>query len=156
MNNKMERLYLAYLTEPREIGESSPHSPQHLTLVPPFMSDARTVIGAVQTVKSTFRQFPVKVAERTQIGPDRGIAVYTIRPTQILAALHRALLDELEDRGVDMTHLKYVRDEYVPHITIKPRHPALQEGQRLVIDHIAVMQKTNDARTVIAKGGLEQ
>jgi hypothetical protein len=60
-------------------------------------------------------------------------------------------MDELERRGINITHLKHVRDEYVPHITIKPSHPALEEGQRLVIDHIAVMQKSEKARTVLAK-----
>ncbi|PJE65737.1 hypothetical protein COU91_00020 [Candidatus Saccharibacteria bacterium CG10_big_fil_rev_8_21_14_0_10_47_8] len=151
-----ERFYLAYLTEPREAGDSSPHSPQHLTLVPPFVSDAQTVVDAVHSVKDTFRQFPFKIAERVQIGPNQNVAVYTIRPVQILVALHKALLDELEHRGIDMSHLKYVRDEYVPHITIKPKHPTLQKGQRLVVDHIAVMQKAKEARTVLAKEHLEQ
>ena len=154
--DKPERIYLAYLTEPREVGESSAHSPQHLTLVPPFESEPQTAIEAVQATKGYFKQFPIQVAEITHFGFNQDIPIYTIRPINILAALHNALMDELERRGVDTAPLKYIRDDYHPHISIKPAHAKLQDGQKFVVDHIAVMQKSKRARTVLAKEQLAQ
>lgn len=156
MIDKPERIYLAYLTEPREVGESTPHSPQHLTLVPPFEPKPQIAIEAVRATKDFFRQFPVQVAEKTNFGPDQDIPVYIIRPKNILAALHNALMDELEQRGIDTAPLKFTRKNYQPHITIKPSHSKLEKGQRLVVDHIAVMQKGSKARTLRALERLEQ
>ena len=151
-----ERIYLAYLTESREIGESTPHSPQHLTLVPPFEPKPQIAIEAVQATKNHFRQFPIRISERTNFGPDRDIPVYIVQPINILAALHNTLMDELQLRGIDTASLKYTRDNYQPHISIKPGQDKLEMGQKLVIDHIAVMQKSQKARTVLAKEELEQ
>lgn len=156
MSKNSEYIYLAYLAEPREVGVSTPHSPQHLTLVPPFQSALKPVLEAVREVKNTsFRQqFPVRVGEQLRFGPNQEIAVYSIQPPNIVVALHRALVEALERRGIDMARLKHIRDEYVPHITIKPNHPVLKPGQHLEVDHIAVMEKTDKARTVLAKESL--
>lgn len=154
--DKPERIYLAYLTEPREVGESSQRSPQHLTLVPPFEPNPQVAIETVHATRKFFRRFPIQVAEITNFGPNQDIPVYTLRPVNILVALHNVLMDELEHRGIDTEHLKYTRDDYHPHIFIKPHHDRLEEGQRLVVDHIAVMQKSKYARTVLAKEYLEQ
>lgn len=158
MSRGSEYLYLAFLTEPREVSASTPHSPQHLTLVPPFQSALEPVLEAIREVKGTsFRQkFPVRVGEQLRLGPKQEIAAYSIQPPNIVAAFHGALVESLEKRGIDMSRVNHIRDDYLPHITIKPSHPALEPGQPLNINHIAVMEKTDKSRTMLAQEYLGQ
>ena len=151
-----KRLYLAYLTEPREIGESTPHSPQHLTLVPPFLAEPNFVIESAQAVGRNVKQFPARIGEIALLGPKKDLEVYTVEPLQLLNLLHNFLMDELERREVDTSHMKHIRDEYRPHITVKPRHQRLQKDNRLTIDHIAVMEKADDTRILLAKEELQR
>lgn len=155
--NRSEYVYLAYLTEPREIGKSTKRSPQHLTLVPPFQFDnpLSELRDVVHEVAADTRAIPVKVARESKLGPNRSIDVRLIEPVDAVRALHRQLMYKLESKGV-LLPTKYVYDAFLPHITLKPAHTTdLQSGQILTINHIAIMHKSKDLRTLLAKEELK-
>lgn len=156
MNKNLERLYFAYLTEHREVGQSTPHSPQHLTLVPPFLADRSKAIQAAESVSHNLKQFPIRVGGSANFGENHETKVYLVEPVQIVRMLHNFLLDELQARDVDLNRINFIRDDYVPHITKKERHQPLQKGQRMVIDHIGLMLKTDKERTLIHREDLRQ
>lgn len=152
-NKPDEYAYLAYLTEPRGVGESTKRSPQHLTLVPPFPFDVslQDLRNAVREVASETRSFDVKVGKEAKFGPSRNIDVLLVEPADVVRMLHFQLMYKLESAGVELP-TKYVYDAFLPHITIKPSHTTkLKKGQLLSIDHIAIMYKDKGHRTLLAR-----
>jgi len=147
----LERIYIAYLTEPREVGVSSKHSPQHLTLVPTFEPNLSMAVDAVEEVQTMFDPFEVHATRQAMFGPDYDIPVYLVEPIDDLVLLHAALVTALEKRKMDLTHTRYIRDEFQPHIAIKANSPGITEGQNFLVDHLAVMGKGENVRTVLAK-----
>lgn len=150
----IERIYLAYLTEPREVGVSTKHSPQHLTLMQPFTPNFTMATGAAEEVKTMLEPFEVHVAEQVMFGPNHDIPVRLIEPVDSLRLLHNALVVALEQRDIDLTRIDYIRNSYKPHIAVKPGAPEIAKGQTFLVNHIAVMGKGKNARTVLAKMSL--
>ena len=154
INKTDEYAYLAYLTEPRRVGERTKRSPQHMTLVPPFPFNIPLVKiqEAVHDVAADTRIFQVKVAEEAKFGPTQGIDVKIIRPVNLVKALHYQLMYSLASRGIGLPADRFVYDNFMPHITIKPSHTTdLAKGQILNIDHIAIMHKDKGHRTLLAR-----
>lgn len=148
-----EYAYLAYLTEDREVGESTKRSPQHLTLVPPFPFDLSLakVQEAVHEVAADTKPFQVKVANEVKFGSNYMVTVRIIEPAGIVRALHYQLMYSLHSRGIPLPS-KFVYETYSPHITVKPAHPTeLSTGQIMTIDHIAIMHKDKGYRTLLAR-----
>ncbi|HXY17968.1 MAG TPA: 2'-5' RNA ligase family protein [Candidatus Nitrosopolaris sp.] len=152
--NKLdEYIYLAYLTEPREVGESTKRSPQHLTLVPPFrfgipLSELKEAVHEVAEGTSTFQ---IKVAKEAKFGPNHNINVFLVEPADVVKMLHFQLMYKLQSAGVSLP-TNYVYDAFVPHIRIRPVHKTnLAEGQLLNVDHLAIMHKNKGYRTLLAK-----
>lgn len=153
LNKYDEYAYLAYLTESRQVGESTKRSPQHMTLVPPFPFNISLVKiqEAVHEVAADTRTFQVKVAEEAKFGPMQRIDVRIIRPVNVVKALHYQLMYSLASRGINLSD-RFVYDGFMPHITIKPSHTTdLTKGQILTVDHIAIMHKDKGHRTLLAR-----
>lgn len=152
-NKLNEYLYLAYLTEPRRVGESTKRSPQHLTLVPPFSYDlpVSALRDAVHDVAAETAPFDIKVTAEAKFGPDRNIDVRLLEPADVVRALHSRLMNRLELSGVKLP-AKYVYKDFVPHISVKPAHSSqLAEGEIFKLDHIAIMHKDKALRTLLAR-----
>ena len=148
-----EYVYLAYLTEPREVGESTKRSPQHLTLVPPFPFDTPLpmIKEAVDEVAAEAKPIQAVVDKEARFGATRNIIVRLIKPAGVIRALHFQLMYSLQSRGVTVPS-KFVYETYLPHVTIKPVHQAgLAKNQRLTINHIAIMHKDKGHRTMLYK-----
>lgn len=148
-----EYFYIAYLTEKRQVGESTKRSPQHLTLVPPFKNEGQiaNLKKAIHEVTADIRAFQVKVGREAKFGPSRNIDVRLIEPVKVVRMLHYQLMYKLESLGVTLP-AKYVYESYVPHIAVKPAHTSkLSKGQMLSVDHLALLHKSKGHRTLVAK-----
>lgn len=151
-----ERLYLAYLTENWPVGASGPRNPQHLTLVPPFQASPKAAAEAASSAAHKFSPFTVQVSRRSHLSRSRSIPVFLIEPNQALIDLHTSLIGLVAARGIDVESLSHTKTNYRPHITLRPSQQTdLQVGQTLLIDHIAVIQKVEEQRIVIAKEYLQ-
>jgi len=148
------RYYYAYLTEQFEVGQSSKHTPQHITLFPPFVAYQLDVLEVAEKVASEFDPFHVELGERAMFGPENNIPVAIIKPNESINLIHRALFQELERRNISIPPNQYIGDGYVPHVAIKPNHAKLDETKPLNIEHIAVVRKCDDIKTVMAKYAL--
>lgn len=148
------RYYYAYLTEQSEVGESSIHTPQHITLFPPFVAYQIDAFEVAEKVASEFDPFDIELGKHAMFGPENNIPVALIRPNESLNLVHRALLKELKLRNISVPLNRYIGDGYSPHIAIKQRHIELDESKPMNIDHIAVVRKCNEVKTVMAKYAL--
>jgi 2'-5' RNA ligase len=142
--------YCAYLVEPRQVGDRSNHTPQHLTLSPPTPANEADVLQAASETAKRFDPFEIALGEHAMFGPNEDIPVMVIEPNFILQALHKILISKLEEKGILFKDNRYIGDRYAPHIALKRYHPNIS-GDRLLIDHIAVMRKDDDIKTVLAK-----
>jgi 2'-5' RNA ligase len=146
------RLYYAFLTEDWQVGHRAKRSPQHLTLIPPFMANVSLAKSLAKDIASNFASFKVMIGKKTYFGPKKDIEVFLIEPSSTLNSLHKMLLEKLHEKKVDINHLKHTSKDFRPHITVKLTHPRLpQTGQPLTIDHIALMKKTRHERILVAK-----
>ena len=57
------RYYYAYLTERSEVGESSKHTPQHITLFPPFVAYQIDAFEVAEKVASEFDPFDIELGK---------------------------------------------------------------------------------------------
>ena len=148
-----EFIYLAFLTEPRNVGESTKRSPQHLTLVPPFpndisVSEIKKVVSDVATQTAAFN---IHVSGEARLGPNHNINVRLVEPVDTVRVLHSNLMYKLESLGATLP-AKYVHKDFLPHITIKPAHSTnLHTDQVITVDHIAIMHKDRGHRTLLAR-----
>jgi 2'-5' RNA ligase len=149
-----ERYYYAFLTEERNAGHESKHTPQHITLIPPFNAKKEDVLAVAKETAADFNPFEIETGEHTMFGPEKNIPVIEIKPNQILHAIHLALLARLEARDIIIKEGKFIGDDYVPHIALKKFHPRLEETRPILVDHIAVMHKFKNIKTVIVKNTL--
>lgn len=146
-------LYLAWVAEPVAEGERRPRAPLHLTLVPPFAAPEAAVRDALAAAG---REGAVhaRVAGRARMGPRRDVPVLLLEPVEGLRALHARLMDLLEERAVDLTHARHVRERYRPHVAVRRPTPA---GQRLsgrapiTVDHVALLRRGDGWTEVVAR-----
>ncbi len=152
-----EQVYFAYLTEPHEAGHSAETAPQHLTFFHPFRAEYQQIaLESITIVTKYFQQFPIEIGEAALYGPNKDIPVRLIRPKGILNAIHWALLGELESRSATLDDRRYIGRNYSPHITIKAGQPVLEAGQQLTVDNVALLHKSPDMVTIIAKHPLDE
>ena len=151
-----DRYFYVFLTEKRRIGDNSNHTPQHVTLVPPFFADKQAVLKVAETVASKFDPFEIKMDGRMMIGDKKDIPVILVKPNSYLQAVHVSLFDELGRHNINTGYTRFIRDEFTPHVTIKKYLPPINETQKLIFDHIAVMHKIKGTKTVVAKNMLGQ
>ncbi|HUC96330.1 MAG TPA: 2'-5' RNA ligase family protein [Candidatus Saccharimonadales bacterium] len=149
-----ERYFYVFLTENREVGEVSKHTPQHITLIPPFAAGRSDVVNVASETASEFSPFRIETGEKETFGPKRDISVILIKPSEILTAIHVSLLKKLNDRDIVINLDEFIGENYTPHIAIKPSQPDLEGAQPILFDHIAVIQKNKNIKTVIAKNAL--
>jgi 2'-5' RNA ligase len=151
-----EYIYLAFLTEPRRVGEATKRSPQHLTLVPPFPNDVPVleIKKAVHDVAAQTAPFDIKISGEAKFGPQQNIDVRLVEPADVIRMLHSLLMYKLEAIGVSLP-AKYVHKDYVPHISVKPTHAnQLSPEEVFTLDHVAIMHKDSGRRTLLAKEDL--
>jgi len=148
--NNINRYFYVFLTEVRNVGDKSNHTPQHITLVPPITADEQIVLDVAKLVTSKFRQFKIELNGRAMIGVKKDISVVLVKPNVRLQSMHVSLFDELEKRSINTGYTRYIRDEYTPHITIKKYHPDIDDDKSMIFDHIAVMHKCKATKTVLA------
>jgi 2'-5' RNA ligase len=149
-----ERYYYAFLTENCEVGEESKHTPQHITLIPPFMAEVEEALEVAEAAALEFSPFNIDLGDHAMFGPNKDIPVIVIKPNAILQALHMALLSELEVRDIKIPSNRFLRVGFTPHISLKSYHPVPDETQPINVDHIAVMHKFKNIKTVLAKNVL--
>ena len=148
--NSKVRYFYVFLTEKHSIGDRSKHTPQHITLVPPFLAGEHVVLEVSKHVSLQFNPFEIKLNGQTMIGPKKDISVISVKPNKYLKAIHVSLFDELEKQNINTGYTRYIRDEFTPHITIKKYLPKINETKSMVFDHIAVIHKYKDIKTVLA------
>lgn len=149
-----DRYFYVFLTEKLDVGYISNHTPQHITLVPPFCGDEKTVLKVAKNTASQYTPFNIRLIGRTNIGDEANISVILVVPNEKLHQLHIALFDELESHGINTGYTRYIRDEFTPHITLKKYLPKIDETQTLKVDHIAVFHKHKNIKKIIAKYSL--
>jgi 2'-5' RNA ligase len=149
--HKKDRYFYVFLTQNLNVGYKSNHTPQHLTLVPPFCAQEQTVLQVAKNVARTSKPFKIYLTSRVMIGDNQDIAVVKVKPDNNLQAIHLELFNELEKRNIDTGYARFIKDEYTPHITIKKYLPKINEFQIVTFDHIAVMHKYKNIKTIIAK-----
>ena len=153
-SNSCERYFYVLLTQNDDVGEESKHTPQHITYVQPFSGKQMDVLEIAEETAKEYDSFDVEHSEPKMFGPDKDTPVITIKPSSLLSAIHVALLDRLINRGIVIPPSQFIRDGYTPHISLKSFHPILDESKAIHVDHIAVMRKYNNIKTVLAKNAL--
>jgi 2'-5' RNA ligase len=146
-------LYLAWLAEPVADGERLPRAPLHLTLVPPFAGEEAAVLDAAVAAAAGRAPVPVEVTGSARFGPRRDVPVLLVAPHAGLRALHDALMDALAEGGIDLSHAGHVRDDYTPHVSMRrrtPAPPAFAAGDRLTVDHVALLRR-GDGTVVVGR-----
>lgn len=147
-----ERIYFAHVTDDWQAGQQAHRSPQHITFVPPLKVRPALAVSIANEVAAGFAPFYATVGEREYFGPKGDIEVYLVEPVNLLKAVQTALLKKLASKKVDVAGLKFINEDYRPHITVKPGHNnPPQTGRRLAIDHLAVMHKDRHYRTMLSK-----
>jgi 2'-5' RNA ligase len=154
--NKDEKYFYVYLTENLEEDSAFKHTPQHITLVPPFEAKRQDVLGVAKEAASEYRPFEVETGGHTMFGVEKDINVILIKPNQILQSMHMSLLNKLKERNININYQHFIRDEFTPHVTIKSFHPEINESKTLAIGHIAVMHKLKGVKTVLKIESLGQ
>ena len=96
------------------MGDRSNHTPQHITLVPPFLADEHVVLEVAKQVSSLFKPFEIKLNGQTMIGPKKDISVISVKPNKYLQAIHVSLFNELEKQNINTGYTRYIRDEFTP------------------------------------------
>ena len=145
------RYYYAFLTEKREVGDSSTHTPQHITLFPPFIADQKDVLEIADEVAAEFDPIEVSPGEHAMFGPENNIPVILIKPSRLLSSMHIALSKKLEQKNILIPSNDFIDEDYTPHIALKPYQQKLDENKPINIDHVAVMHKCKNIKTIMAK-----
>jgi len=153
-NGPCNRYYYAYLTDEHAVGESSKHTPQHVTLFPPFVAYQSDAIEIAKETASEFDPIDVELGEQAMFGPENDIPVVLIKPNKSLNLVHTALFEKLEQRNISIPPNKFIGEGYTPHIALKSYHPELDETKPMTVDHIAVIRKYKEVKTVMAKYAL--
>jgi hypothetical protein len=148
--NSINRYFYVFLTEARNVGAKSSHTPQHITLVPPITADEQIVLDVAKLIALRFRQFKIELNGRAIIGDNKDIPVVLVKPNTQLQSVHVSLFDELEKRNINTGYTRFIRQEYTPHISIKKYLPDIDENKSMVFDHIAVIHKHKATKTVLA------
>ena len=152
-----DRLYYAFLAEPAAEGTSTPHTPAHLTLVPPFAAAVDVARSALTAALAGWRPFAVHAADPARFGPRHDVPVHLIEPVNDLRRLHEALIAELAARGVELAGDRHVHERFVPHIRIRPAFPdfpRIASGQELTIDHVALVRRADGLVTILSRQAL--
>jgi 2'-5' RNA ligase len=149
-----ERYFYVYLTKNNAVSEQFRHTPQHITFIPPFFAAKQDVIKIAEDTAKNFKSFNVRLGRHTAFGSKKDIPVILIRPTKALNDIHLALISGLKVKKIDIYSIykgQFINNEFIPHITLKDFHPKLDATKPLTIDHIAVMYKYKNIKTIIAK-----
>ncbi|GAA4173222.1 2'-5' RNA ligase family protein [Gryllotalpicola koreensis] len=124
--------------------------PAHVTLIPPFQTDApaEPVLEAIRAAASGHAPLVARGESHARFGRRRDVPVTTIELTPEFEALHvdvLAAVDRFLGRGVHLSHVG-PRD-YRPHVTVQ-QGGALEPGESVTLPQLAVvdMRPHGDAR----------
>jgi 2'-5' RNA ligase len=124
--------------------------PAHVTLVPPFETDAPVgaVLEAIRAAAAPHGPLGARGEGHARFGRRRDVPVTTIELTPEFEALHVDVLtavDRFLRRGVRLTHVG--PRNYRPHVTVQA-DGALEPGQSVTLTQLAVidMRPHGDAR----------
>ena len=114
--------------------------PLHLTLVPPFKTDASAakVEETVTPLAPQTTPIPVPVGEPGQIGRAHDIPVMRIVANEALAELHRTLLEALTPLRPHFRNKEYVGGGYNPHVTDQ-RAGRVETGHTFTVDSVSLV-----------------
>ncbi len=139
---------LAVLLEQKEQGESFGRWPLHITLVPWFdiPGNLSEAVGALMGTLQSSHAFSVTTGSKTSL---HGRKVALIRDSAALRALHVKLLDFVGEYGRSAEPLRYVGQEYTPHITEKV-NATVQPGFAVAVKKIYLIEapKTNPSTRI--------
>ena len=153
----MPRLVVVLPLTPLRVGSSFavPAWPLHITVLPPFLTDAPTDEIAAAIAAATRVHPPLTaVAGRNELfGRRHDIPVALIEPNDQLTALHRTLVDAIRPFAAAPDEPAFTGPGFRAHVTHKP--PAtVQPGDTLTLTQIALVDmlpRTHAAgRTVLA------
>jgi 2'-5' RNA ligase len=127
----MPRLVVVLPLEPLRIGDSFAVDswPLHITVVPPFLTDADPVVVAqiIATATSTCRPFDVVAGEDALFGRRENIPVTLIAESEPLTQLHRRLVDALRVVAASPDEPAFTGTGFRAHVTVK-------NGRRVQVD----------------------
>lgn len=152
--NDKTRYFYVFLTEDLQVSEQSKHTPQHITLIPPFIAEEQDVLEVAKETIVDFNPFDVELGGQAMFGPNKDIPVILIQPNEILNMLHMALTNRLKNRQIDIYKIyknQFTDDQFTPHITLKKLYPEPDTSRPITVDHIAVIKKAKNIKTILAK-----
>ncbi len=150
---------IAYLLEPLTEDTNFGRWPLHITLIPWFEIDkSDKAKNVVRKISSSHKPFSTTVGEKALFGSDHNIEVYVVKEKQPLRTLHNALVTELKAAGANFLDIKYMNDNYNPHIT-KKSYANVQPGYQLKISKIHLIEapignRLTRLKKVVAVGNL--
>jgi 2'-5' RNA ligase len=124
--------------------------PPHVTLVPPFETDARAepVLDAIRTATAGHSPVLARGEGHAKFGRRRDVPVPTLELTPEFENLHVAVLEAVDRflrKGVRLSHVG--PRNYRPHVTVQSG-AALEPGASVTLSQVAVvdMRPRGDAR----------
>lgn len=134
-------MFANFLEEPPE--ERFRVWPLHITLVPWVRADYESIQDVAKTVASRNQRFLIRNNGSDYFGPKRDRYVRTLERTPEIITLHNSLLSHLEERHISYGGLRYVAENYRPHVTVNPKNSILVASE-IMIDAISIVEKDED------------
>jgi hypothetical protein len=157
----MPRLVIVLPVRPLSVGESFAVSswPLHVTVLPPFLTDAPAadIAAAMATVARVQPPLTVVAGDDELFGRRHDIPVSLILPSEELAALHHALVAAIRPFAAEPDEPAFTGPGFRAHVTHKP--PArLHPGATRTLTQLALVdmrpRSHGEGRAVLATNPL--
>jgi len=153
----MTRLVVVLPLTPLDEGSSFPveNWPLHVTVLPPFLTDAEPgeIAAAIAAATSAQPALTAVAGHEEMFGRRKDIPVTVVVPTVGLSLLHDALIDAVRPFGASPDEPAFTGTEFRPHITIK-NHARIPEQTTFTLRQIALVdmapRTSSNGRTVLA------
>ena len=158
----MPRLVVVLPVEPLRVGDSFAVAtwPLHVTVLPPFLTDAAPgdIADAIRGAVQAQHPLTVTAGDDALFGRRHNIPVTLVLPHEGLTGLHHTLVAALRPFAAEPDEPAFTGDGFRAHITHKP--PArLHPGAHVTLTQIALVDMLPRAhtsgRTVLAAHALE-
>lgn len=129
--------------------------PLHITVLPPFRTDAAPAEIAAAIASATSTQAPVRATagQDEMFGRHKDLPVTVLIENEALALLHRTLVDAVRPFAASPDEPAFTGPGFRPHITIK-RHGRVHAGDEFSLTQIALVdmapRSAPSGRTVLA------
>lgn len=134
-------MFVNFLEEPPE--EQFRTWPLHITLVPWVRADYDSIQNVAETVAGRNQRFLVRNIGSDYFGPNRNRYVRTLERNPEIVTLHNSLLSHLDEKHISYGGLRYVMEDYRPHVTVNQKHSMLVPPE-ILVDSITIVEKNEE------------